>query len=580
MVDTVTLEIVNNRLDEIVQKMQYSIFRTGYSTVIRESKDTSASITTRDGRVVGQQFRHPFHIGVFPPAVEAIFEYFDEGDIRDGDIFIMNDPYIGGSPHASDIIVANPVFVDDEIVAFTLNIAHKPDIGGLVPGTSSGEARELYHEGIQFPPVKVESAGKPNEDITNILRNNSRDPDVTVGDLRGQIGCTKVGKDELLPIFEEYGKETVLTSFDELIESLHRQVVDRLDRWPIDTVEGEAFMDIPKETSEWTADLSTDERIRIHLAVRNEGDQVVFDFTGTDDQTIYPINFRPNLVRGICYYALIGLLDPSLALNSGIAEACKIVTRQGSVLEPNRPAPVNFYIYPVNVVSNLILRTLSGFDPEQTATADAGGNLGFSFGSTNEKDGDASVQYEFLFSGYGGSAHGDGATGVASHANNLEIAPIEVVETEFPNRVDRFQLIPDSEGAGEFRGSFGIRREYTVQDDVTFVYRPKTSNVYPPQGVAGGHSPEIAAGCYIYPEDGNELRLPTITPSRKLDAGTTVRLEIHGSGGYGDPLDRDADRILTDYLNGFITAERAASVYGVEIDTESDRVVDSGTDPR
>lgn len=571
MVNPVTLELVNNRLDEIVREMQHSIFRTGYSTVIRESKDTSASITTKTGQVVGQQFRHPFHIGVFPPTIAGLFEYYPADEIEDGDVFLMNDPYIGGSPHASDIIVVNPVFVEGELVAFTLNIAHKPDIGGLVPGTSSGEARSLYHEGIQFPPVKVESAGVRNPDITNILRNNSRDPDVTVGDLNGQIGCTKIGKSGLRSVFDEYGTETVLDCFDRLLTSVKYQIADHLGEWPRTTVSGEVFMDIPRDTEHWTAELDDDEQVRIGLTVENIGDKLVFDFTDTDEQTAYPINFRPHLVQSICYYSIIGLTDSTLPLTSGLEAVCDVKTRAGTVLDPVRPAPVNFYIYPINAVTNLVLRTLSKFTPD-AAIADAGGNHGFSFGS---REGDTPVQYEFLFSGYGGTSRGDGATGVASHVNNLEIAPIEIVESEFPNYVDRFEVIPDSEGAGTHRGSMGLLREYTVETDHTFVYRPKTSNVYPPQGTAGGLSPEIVAGCYVT-EGGHTRRLPTITSAKEISAGTTVRLEMHGSGGCGDPMERDPEAVLRDYRNGFVSAKRAEAVYGVRIDTERnviDRVI-------
>jgi len=226
-VDSVTLEIVNNRLEEIVQEMQYTIFRTGYSTIIRESKDTSACITSADGQVVGQAFQHPAHMGVFEQTIHGIYDNFDSEEIQDGDVFIANDPYVSGSPHPSDIVVARPVFVDGELLAFSLNVAHKPDIGGLVPGTATGEARELYHEGLLLPPVKWMDAGTKNDDVEEIIRQNSRIPDITVGDLRGQVGCTRIGEEKLLSVFDEYGTDTATECFDRLVQSTQTQLEER-----------------------------------------------------------------------------------------------------------------------------------------------------------------------------------------------------------------------------------------------------------------------------------------------------------------------------------------------------------------
>lgn len=561
MVDTVTLGLVNNRLDEAVQEMQYSIFRTGYSTIIRESKDTSAGITTKDGEIISQKSLHTIHLGVFKPTVEAIYDYYDEADIEEGDIFLVNDPYVGGSPHSPDIIIANPVFYEGEIVAFTLNIAHKPDIGGLVPGTSSGEARELYHEGIQLPPVKYEAAGEKRSDIENIIRQNSRIPDTTIGDIHGQVGCTKVGERKLVDLFDEYGKETVLESFDEILESAKTQLTDRLNEWPQKTVSAEAFMDIPDDKQTWEGSLGDDERVRLALSIKHTDEGLVFDFTDSDDQTELPINVQPPLVRSLCYYGVIGLLDRDLPINGGIGDLVTVKTRKGSIVEPQRPAPVNSYIYGVNTLTNIILRALSGFN-EETAVADASGNLGFSFGTSGA---DSSVQYEIIFSSYGGTSKGDGATGVSTHTMNIDITPIEILESEFPNTVDRFEVIPDSEGAGKHRGGFGLRREYTLESDQQFTYRPKISNVYPPHGIGDGEGPDFPARCYVEQGD-QQRRLPTIADTQHLSTDDSVSMELPGGGGYGDPKERDPEKVREDYENGFITAERARTVYGVEVE--------------
>lgn len=444
-IDPLTLELVDNRLRETVEEMQAAIFRTGYSTIIRESKDTSAGVATRDGAVVTQRAAYnTIHLGVFPSAVEAVYAYYDEASIQPDDVFVMNDPYVGASPHSPDLLVVNPVFRENEIVAWTLNIAHKPDMGGLVPGTSSGEARELYHEGIQLPPVRYEHAGEPNDDIEHIIRQNSRLPDLTIGDIRGQVGCTKVGKRKIDTLFDEYGTRTVLTCFERLLDSAEERLRDRLAEWPMDSGSAEAYMDAPRDRDRWQPELPPEEQIRLALTVERTADGIVFDFTDSDDQTDLPINLRPPLVRALCYYGTIGMLDRTLPINSGVGRVCEVKTRKGSILDPERPAPLSSYVYPVNELTNVILRALSTFDPD-TAVADAAGNLGFSFGTSGE---DAQVQYEIVYSGYGGTSRGDGASGTSTHSMNVEITPIEVLETEFDTRVDEFSTRRDAEGAG------------------------------------------------------------------------------------------------------------------------------------
>jgi N-methylhydantoinase B len=567
-VDALTLELVNNRLREAVQEMQAAIFRTGYSTIIRESKDTSAAIATRTGAVVTQRALHnTIHLGVFPPAVEAVYATYEAADISPGDVFVMNDPYAGASPHSPDLIVLNPVFSGGEITAWTLNVAHKPDMGGLVPGTSSGEARELYHEGIQLPPIRYERAGEPVGDIERIVRTNSRLPDLTVGDIRGQVGCTKIGKRSLKTLFDEHGTETVCACFERLLDSAEHRLRDRLNDWPATTGSAEAFMDASRNGREWQSELADDERIRLALSVERTADRIVFDFTDSDDQTDLPINMRPPLVRALCYYGTVGMLDQTLPINSGIGRVCEVRTRSGSVLDPERPAPLSSYVYPVNELTNVILRALSTFDPN-TAVADASGNIGLSFGSGGE---DAHVQYEIVYSGYGGTSRGDGATGTSTHSMNVEITPIEVLESEFETRIDEFSLRPDSAGAGAERGAVGLRRSYTVESPQQFTYRPKVSNVRPPQGIAGGESPTTAARCLLF-RDGERRRLPTIADTVHLETGDRVVMDLPGGGGCGDPHDRDPEAVVKDYRDGLVSAERARDVYGVRIDTDAEEI--------
>lgn len=568
MIDSVTLEIINNRLDEIVREMQYTIFRTGYSTIIRESKDTSACITSANGEIIGQAFQHPAHMGVFEATIDGLYDFFDADEIRPGDVFIANDPYVSGTPHPSDIVVATPVFFEDELVAFSLNVAHKPDIGGLVPGTASGEARELYHEGLLVPPVKWESAGSKNDDIEHIVRQNSRIPDITVGDIRGQVGCTKIGKEKLVDLFDEYGKEEVLAGFDQLIQATEDQLQETFDELDItaSTAQNDILLDIPEDEDRWSDDLDEDETLRFHVQIKAKDDRILFDWTGTDEQTNLPVNIRPNILKSVCYYCLMAFTEATAPTNQGVANKCEIVTRKGSAVDPERPAPVNQYTYPMVTLTRLVFQTLSDMTP-QKAIADDGGLCAVAFGGQENEN----VQYEVLMSSYGGTSRGDGQTGVSTHTINVEVTPIEIVETEFPTRVTKYEVLPDSEGAGEHRGGFGIRREYEVQSDTQYSYRAFSSNIFPPNGVDEGESPEFASSCHVG-KDGQEVRLPTIANAEMLSAGDRVRVDLSGGGGYGDPTDRDPEAVLEDHQNGFISAERALETYGVQIDTETGEI--------
>ena len=207
-VDPVTVEIVKQRLNGIVEEMQNSLFCTGYSTIISESRDASCTVMDSQGRVIAQHSAIPLHLGAFPACMEAILQHYATEDMRMGDSFIVNHPYYGGNAHATDVAVISPVMVNGEVAAFTGSIAHKSDIGGLVPGTNSGQAREIFHEGLLLPAVRLYAAGLLNSEIESVIRANSRTPDLVVGDIKGQVGATLLGARRVEQLIADYGKDT------------------------------------------------------------------------------------------------------------------------------------------------------------------------------------------------------------------------------------------------------------------------------------------------------------------------------------------------------------------------------------
>lgn len=551
--DPITLEVIDNRFDEAVREMQHVLFRTGYSTIIRDSKDASAGVCLPDGRVVGQAFRLPLHAGVFPPTIAGIFEYYDREEIEPGDAFVVNDPYRCGANHSPDMVVATPVFFEGELRAFCCTIAHKPDIGGLVPGTSSPDARELYHEGLLLPPVKFRRAGEPNKDIANIIGNNSRTPEVTLGDVRGQVGCTTVGVGKVESIFEDYGVETVESAVESMLRSTRERVADAIRDW-----NGQAAV-----VGELDGNEEHPEPITIELTVSTDAEEerLHFDFSGSAEQTRGPSNMPQHVARSACYDALVGTLDPSLPLDSGVAEACEFTLPEGSIVNPTRPAPVNNYSKGMCVVMHLALRALAEFSPEG-AVAETGGKMSIALGRTASEGESGTVHYEIIGSGYGGHAGGDGASCMASsYESNAEFASVEIVDTEYEDRVTRFALQEDSPGPGEYRGGVGFVREYEAEAPLQFTYRGSNHEVQS-RGVRGGGTSGSARA--IATIDGNEQELRAID-SVQLQAGDRVRLERPGGAGFGDPYDRDPERVLTDVRDGVVSAEAARETYGVAV---------------
>ena len=363
-VDPVTLQVIQARLAGIVQEMQNSLFRTGYSTIIRESQDASCAVLNTRGEVIAQHVVLPLHMGAFPACAASILKTFTNDEITDGDAFITNHPYLGGSPHAPDMGVFTPIFFRGEWVGFAANMAHKSDIGGTVPGSGSGTAREIYQEGLHLPPVKFMSGLQPVKEIDAMIAANSRTPALVLGDLRGQVGAARLGERRIGELMERYGKDVILDSTELLSAHTESRVRRAIASWPDGESEGESFVDHDG------IDLS--KPIRIHVKVKKSGDRLHFDFSGSSDQTQGPANIRPPLVRAACVYCLVALVDRFLPINHGLARCIDATFRQGSVVDPRFPAAVNTYMPTALTAAEAILRALAQFVPERRIAGGSG----------------------------------------------------------------------------------------------------------------------------------------------------------------------------------------------------------------
>ncbi len=553
--DAVSAQIIGASAAGIVREMQEALFRTGYSTIIRESQDASCAILLPDGTLGAQHVVLPLHIGAFPASLAGVLARYPREEMAPGDAFLVNSPYEGGSPHAPDFAVLMPAFLGERLIGFTASIAHKSDIGGPVPGSCSGQAREVFNEGLQIPPVRIAAGGTINREIEAMIRANSRAPELVMGDVRGQIGCCEVGARRFAATAERYGEATVLSALQLLQQAATARLKATFAEWPDGVAQAERALE--------SDGVRKDTPVAIRVRAALHGERLVFDFTASDDQAAGPANIRPPTVRAACAYALIALTDPRQPVNGGLLDAFEVVTRPGSVLDPRFPAPMNTYNATVHAVINAVFEALAGLAPE-AARADGSDSRSLLFGLPADRPDPrarAYVQYEIFAGGTGARAGLDGLTGSHVNQTNGRIAPIEVIETEFPVRIGRFEPIPDSGGAGTFRGGLAFRREYEVLAEAMRLSVRSSKHVIPPQGHAGGE-PGRCGDALVNP-DADATRLAARASDITLSRGDVVRLDTPGGGGVGDPLARDPAAVLTDVLDGYVTPAAAEAVYGV-----------------
>jgi N-methylhydantoinase B len=551
-VDPITGEVLRTRLDEIVHNMEWLLFHSGYSPILRESYDGSACLLDGQGRVVAAAGM-PMHGYPYRYHVRAIMDRYGDA-LRAEESYLINDPYSGGAFHVPDVAVITPVFYEGRLIAFTASISHKPDVGGLVPGSSGAGARELLHEGLLLPGVRIWTANGLNEDVDALVRANSRTPEELMGDIRAQIGCTRVGAERLRGLCDEYGADLIAVSFDLLIDRAERLLREQLRTIPDGEAEAEWHLDSD------AADPETPVKLRVRVTKR--GDHIEFDYTGSAPQTKGPVNIRPQSSEASAVLALVGFLDPNLPVNEGLNRLITFTNPEGQVTHALPPAPVNNYFPTMQLLYGLVMKCLGELDPDRAIAPGGQGTGALTMGFPDPVTGRSAVYYELMVSSLGAHPDGDGTTLVLAFCHISTTQPIEIIETEYPVTVLRFEPVIDSAGAGTFRGGPAFVREYRALDDFRMGLR-SGGYKFGSWGVRGGEGP-ARAGCRLNPGTDREEHMPALF-ARELKAGDVVRVVFAGGGGLGDPRERDVDRVLDDVRNGLVSIEAARETYGVVI---------------
>jgi N-methylhydantoinase B len=551
--DAITIQILRNKVASLVDEMHYHFYRSGYSTIIRESRDFSCVILDRDGRLIVAPPMF-FHAPVYRHLVGRILTvYGASGAIAEGDVFVSNHPYEGGLPHVSDMAFVAPIFADGELVAFSGSIAHKADVGGAVPGSTSANATEMFHEGLLVPPIKIVAAHKPQTDIEHIIFANSRQPALMRGDIHAQIAVTQMGARRVKELCERFGAATVTGAFAAILKAAADELRGVIAALPEGEAAAEGLLD--------NDGIVLDKPIKLAVAVAIKDGIVSFDFSASDPQARGPVNLRPSLVEACVFYSLIGCFGPNLAFNDGMRDVVRIKLAPRTVLNADPPGSVsNYQVVNLKLV-DVILQALAHFNPRR-ALANSGSSSVISVAWAKGRPGQATLQYEIMGSAYGGGMGHDGTTATATHLSNLHIAPIEILESEFPCRITRFELVPDTGGAGEWRGGLSLQREYEVLEDATVVRRFDKSR-HPPNGLAGGHA---GAAARFVTGLGTPHAHDTPPGRYELKAGDRFLLQSAGGGGYGDSRRRDPAALARDLAEGYVTEQGAKNEYTNKID--------------
>src|SRR5580658_7230265 len=516
MVDAITTQVVRNRIGSLMQEMHYHFYRSGYSTIIRESRDFSCVILDRHGGVLVAPPMF-FHAPVYRHLVAKIFALHGD-DIGDGDMFVCNHPYDGGLPHVSDMAFVSSIISGTTLVGFAGSIAHKADVGGTNPGSTSANATEIFQEGLLLPPVKIYSRGVYNDDLERLILANSRQPELVRGDMHAQMAATQMGSTRILETCEKFGAAAIMDAFAALLAGAAEELRAALKTLPDGEASAEGFMD--------NDGVELDRPVRFAVTVRVDKGEIT--------------------------------LDPKLQFNDGMREVVRFTYAPNTVTNASAPAPVSSYQAANLKLTDVILEALAPFRPERAvANAGSSGALLISW-KDGGRPGQPSMQYEILGSAYGGGNGNDGASALATHLSNLHITPIEILESEFPCRITAFDLVADSGGAGEFRGGLAFRRAYELLQDATVVRRYDRAK-FPPNGVAGGKSGSRSR--FVIRLGSKDEQETPASGRYDLKAGERFLLQSAGGGGYGDPEKRDDDSLTRDIAEGYVSAEAAARDY-------------------
>ncbi len=548
--DPITVEVVRNKLEGIANEMQQTLLRSSFSPIVKEGLDASSSLFTIRGETLAQAIAIPIHLATLIPVVKKILDVFPLATMRQGDVYCMNDPYLGGT-HLPDIALVQPIFANGRPVAISATMTHHQDMGGMAPGSIPPTATEIYQEGLRIPPLKFRDAGKYNETLVAIIRQNVRIPDTVMGDLNAQLAACNVGARRITALAEELGDNHTLAIFDDLLDRSEILTRAALRKIPEGIYRYVDFND--------NDGIELDKNIRFEVAVTVKDGTFHCDFTGSSPQVRGPFNCVPSGSLAAACYAVRAVTDPDIPTNAGCFRPITLELPKGSVVNPVEPAPVNSRTATIKRITGCILGALKDVAADRVPADNSGEMLALMFGG-RYGDGTAFVTGELIAGGSGAGPKSDGVDVIETDVTNCMNLPVEAMEMDAPIRVHRLALRENSGGAGTHRGGLGIVKEYEIlEGEVSFTYRGER-HFFAPQGTRGGGE-GAKAKAVITRAGGRE----EVIPSKMLTTlkhGDRVVIETAGGAGNGPAPARDRAMLATDVADGKVSESQARALYG------------------
>jgi len=551
-----TVEIIKNRLLNIVDEMELVTMRSAYSILWQEAGDLSNALMSKDFSIVAQAKRSiPFHLGTMgPPVVEAIKVLGGPDNLRPGDIIIQNDPYLANN-HLNDLVLAKPVFAKDRIVAYSCVKGHLPDIGGGVFSSCDYTATEIIEEGLRIPPTKIYKAGQRNDELINIIRANIRSPEEMIGNLEAGIAGVMRGEKRFQEMLQKYDIATVHACISQILDNSENKMKAKIKELPDGIYEAEDYVDPVEIGGAQQAPL------KIKCTVEIKDTKIKADFTGTSRQVQAGINCTYAVAATGVNNAVKIMLDPGEPGNDGTYRPIEVFVPKGALINPEFPGPVSAYMDTGTRCFEVVCKALAQASSQNVIAAGDGSSNGLHY---HGKDGDRRfINLEFHGGGSGAYFGGDGYNGIRNGLGNTGNQRIERVESELPVQLEAYEIAPDTGGPGEYRGGCSTRRVYnffTPTEVIVAGGRTRTA----PFGLKGG-KPGAKAKHVLIDAENNEKKLVSKGPPVGLKPNARVAYMPAGGGGIGDPLNRVPDSVLEDVKNGYVSLEAAKREYGVII---------------